>query len=174
MILIAGVGYSDLTDLSFGPKLVERLRGLEWSEDVKIEDFSFGPIAILEWFEESPGKKFDRAIFAGAMERGRTPGTLVAYDWEHRPLDPEDVQARISEAVTGVISLENLLVVAQHFRLLPDRTSVIELEPVELEWGTEMSAVGEERLSQAADWVRGQVRSARGTANGRVKELTSK
>ena len=175
MILVAGVGYWDLSDLSFGPKLVERLRSMEWPAEVRIEDFSYGPISILEWFEERPGKKFDRAIFAGAMERGREPGTLMAYDWAPGPLDPEDVQARVSEAVTGVISLENLLIIAQHFDLLSARTSVIELEPVVLEWGEELSPVGEERREQAVRWIRHEVGSgSRARANGRSKEMSSK
>ncbi len=176
MILIAGVGYQYLGDLSFGPKLVERLQGMDdWPEEVRIEDFGYGPIAILDWFEESPGKKFERAILAGAVERGRTPGTLAIYPWLPGPLDPDLVQGRVSEALTGVISLENLLIVAQHFGALPAETSVVELEPVEKEWGTELSTKGEERLEEAIEWIRREVDSgARPSGNGRHKEVRNR
>ena len=174
MILVAGVGYQHLSDLSFGPKLVEQLQGMDWPEEVRIEDFGYGPIAILEWFEESPGKKFERAILVGAVERGRTPGTLVTYAWLETSPDPDLVQERVSEALTGVISLENLLIVAQHFGALPAETSVVELEPVEKEWGTELSPLGEERLEEAVGWIRREVYSGvRPTGNGR-KEVRNR
>ncbi len=174
MILVAGVGYSDLSDLSFGPKLIERLREMEWPADVLIDDFSSAPMPNLEWFEESPGQTFERAILAGAMERGRAPGTLTTYDWRPGPLDPEDVQARVAEAVTGVISLDNLLIIAQHFELLARHTSVVELEPVVLEWGEEMSPLGAERLTQAVRWIQREVSSDRVPGNGRSREMSSK
>ncbi|MDP9351433.1 MAG: hypothetical protein M3P51_07835 [Chloroflexota bacterium] len=174
MILVAGVGYSDLSDLSFGPVLIERLREMEWPAEVRIEDFSYAPIPNLEWFEESPGKKFDRAILAGAVERGHEPGTLTVYDWSADPLDPGDVQDRVAEAVTGVISLENLLIVAQHFDLLSPRTSVIELEPLYTEWGQNLSPLGDERLEQVVRWIQREVRAGEARANGRSKEMSSK
>ncbi len=176
MILVAGVGYHHLSDLSFGPKLVERLRDMTWPDEVWIEDFSYGPIAILHWFEESPGKKFERAIFAGAVERGREPGTLATYDWFFAsPPDPDVVQERVSEALTGVINLENLLIIAQHFGALPPETSVVELEPVEREWGLELSPLCEERLEQAAEWIHREVHSGAGPpGNGRHKEVRNR
>ncbi len=168
MLLIAGVGYQFLGDLSFGPKLVERLQGMTWPEEVRVEDFGYGPLAILDWFEESPGKTFERAILAGAVERGREPGTLATYSWLPDTPDPDLVQGCVLEAGAGVISLENLLIVAQHFGALPADTSVVELEPVEKEWNTELSALGEERLEQAVEWIKCEVHSGvRHSGNGR-------
>ena len=168
MVLIAGVGYQYLGDLSFGPKLVERLQGMTWPEEIRIEDFGYGPLAILDWFEESPGKTFERAILAGAVERGREPGTLTTYSWISGTLDPDLVQERILEAGAGVISLQNLLIVAQHFGVLPADTLVVELEPVEKEWSEELSALGEQRLEQAVEWIHREVHSeARHSGNGR-------
>jgi hydrogenase maturation protease len=175
--LVAGVGYAHLRDLSFGSVLVERLQRMAWPEDVRIEDFGYGPIAILHWFEEIPGRRFERAIFVGAMERDRVPGTLVTYDWIPRPLDPDNVQARIAEAVTGVISLENLLIIAQHFDLLPRRTTVIEIEPPDKEFGLGLSPLGEERLTEVIAWLRHEVDiTATGghTGNGTHKEVSAR
>jgi hypothetical protein len=51
----------------------------------------------------------------------------------------EEVQARVAEAVTGVIVLENLLVVAQQFGALPAEVFVIEIRPEVSEFGLEPS-----------------------------------
>lgn len=158
MILVAGVGYSHLSDLSFGPLLIERLEEMSWPESVHIEDFSYGPIGVLMRLEDDP-VQYSRAIFAGAVERDRAPGTLNIYTWEGGPDDPEQVQARIAEAVTGVIGLENLLVIMDHFQVLPARTTVIELEPVEQEWGMDMTPLGRQRLEEAVAWIRADVSS---------------
>jgi hydrogenase maturation protease len=158
VILVAGVGYSHLSDLSFGPLLVERLQELSWPDGVRIEDFSYGPIGVLMRLEDEPFR-YSRAVFAGAMERDRVPGTLNIYSWEGGPADPEQVQARIAEAVTGVISLENLLIIMDHFGALPASTSVIELEPVEREWGMDMSPLGRQRIEEALDWIQADVSS---------------
>ncbi len=171
MILVAGVGYQHLSDLSFGSVLAERMKAMEWPEDVWVEDFGWGPISILHWFEESPGKKFERAIFAGAIERGREPGNLYTYAWLADKPDPEVVQERISEALTGVISLENLLIIAHHFEALPADTTVIELEPVEQEWGSEMSEVGQQRLTEAIAWIRSEVHAKPHTNGNDRKEV---
>jgi len=172
VLLIAGVGYSHLRDLSFGTELVERLQLMTWPENVRIEDFGYGPIAILHWFEETPGERFARAIFIGAMERDREPGTLVTYEWLSHPLDPDDVQARVVESVTGVINLESLLVIAQHFDVLPRRTTVIEIEPPDKEFGLGLSPIGEERMAEVIAWIQREV-DAMGeqTGNGYHKEV---
>ncbi len=174
MILVAGVGYQHLSDLSFGSVLIERMQEMEWPEDVQIEDFGWGPISILHWFEESPGTKFDRAIFAGAVERSREPGNLYTYAWLADRPDPEVVQERISEALTGVISLENLLIIAHHFDALPSDTTVIELEPVEQDWGSDLSETGQRRLTETIKWIRAEVQpGTRPTGNGR-KEVRNR
>jgi len=172
VILLAGVGYSHLSDLSFGPLLVERLQELSWPEDVHIEDFSYGPIGVLMRLEDEP-VQYNRAIFAGAMERDRAPGTLNIYTWEGGPADPEQVQARIAEAVTGVISLENLLIIMDHFKALPASTTVIELEPVEQQWGMDMTALGRQKLEEAVAWIRADVRSrSEVSSNGAARMST--
>ncbi len=161
MILIAGVGYQYLGDLSFGPKLVERLQGMDVAGGGQGgEDFGYGPLAILDWFEESPGKRFERAILAGAVERGRKPGTLTTYGWIAGTPDPNLVQQCVLEAGAGVISLENLLVVAQHFGALPADTSVVELEPSEkVEHGAERFGRGAAGAGRGVDPTRGLFRS---------------
>jgi hydrogenase maturation protease len=156
MILLAGVGYLHLSDLSFGPHLVERLAGWRLPPWVQLEDLSYGPIAVVQWFQDAPGR-FERAIFMGAIERGRPPGTLTRYAWDTPPRPVEEVQERVAEAVTGVISIENLLIIASYFGVLPARTVVIELEPLRLDWGLDMSATGYAQVEEALAWIDGEL-----------------
>lgn len=167
MILLAGVGYSDLRDLSFGPRLVDRMRRETWPPGVEVQDLSYGPLAVVQWLQDEPGR-FSRVIVAGAVERGRTPGTLAPYAWVPRELTPDAVQERVAEAVTGVIGLENLLIIGQWFGVLPADTWVIELEPVETDWGSDPSATGAARMDEAMAWIRETLHTdASGGRNGR-------
>ena len=55
----------------------------------------------------------------------------------------EEIQRAVTEAVTGVIALDNTLVVARHFGALPDEVVVVEVEPGVQEFGDTFSdAVG--------------------------------
>jgi hydrogenase maturation protease len=132
--LIAGVGYQNLRDLSIGPVIVPRLKELEWSPNVEIDDWSFGPIAVVQRLQDRPGF-YDRIIFISAVERGRAPGGVYAYRWHGKLPDADEIQARIGEAVTGVISLDNLLIITTHFQVLPREVFVVEVEPLDTNWG---------------------------------------
>ena len=157
MILIAGVGYSHLTDLSFGPHLIESLQRREWPEDVVLEDLSYGPIAVLQWFQERR-ERFDHAIFVGAMQRENgIPGELRTYRWDAGSWTEQDVQERVAEAVTGIVSLENLLMILDYFGELPDQPVVIEFEPIVVEWGLDLSPAGRERLQEVGEVIAREV-----------------
>lgn len=153
--LIAGVGYRNLRDLSFGPALIDAVEGLAWPSDVMIEDLSYGPVAVYQWFLEHRDR-FCRAIFISAAARGRVPGRLYQYGWRGSSEDEEAVQARVAEALTGVISLDNLLVICEHFGVLPGEVKVIEVEPRDEGWGPGLS----DDVAACLDEAIGQLRAA--------------
>ncbi|MBI2323214.1 MAG: hypothetical protein HYU88_14245 [Chloroflexi bacterium] len=136
-ILIAGVGYGNLRDLSLGPLLVERLRRRAWPEGVVVEDLSFGAVAALHWLQAHA--PFDAAVFLAGVPRGRPPGSIHRYEWAPEPVATAELHARVAEGVTGVIDLEALLAVAGAFAALPRRVLVIEVEPRDREWGPALS-----------------------------------
>jgi hypothetical protein len=75
--------------------------------------------------------------------------------------------------VTGVISLENLLIIMDHFKALPASTTVIELEPVEQGWGMDMTALGRQKLEEAVAWIQADVQSrSRVSSNGAARTST--
>jgi hydrogenase maturation protease len=154
-VLVAGVGYSCLTDLSVGPTLVERLRAQRWPDSVVIEDLSYGPIDVLFRLQASP--PFRAGIFATAVSRGRAPGNLHRQRWTAPSLPPDALQARVAEAVSGVISLDNLLCILAHFGALPSEVLVLEVEPLLETWGTEFSAPVLAALAAAERAVRTEV-----------------
>ena len=132
-MLIAGVGYRNLRDMSLGPVLTDRLSQDAWPQGVEVEDLSYGPIGVMHHLDERG--PYARIIFVAGVRRDRQPGGLYCYRWEHQLPDPEEVQARVAEAVTGVISLDNLLIIATYFGKLPRDVMVIEVEAAEASWG---------------------------------------
>jgi hydrogenase maturation protease len=140
--LIAGVGYSNLSDLSVGPILAALLRREQWPAHVEIDDLSYGPIAVVHRLAEA-APPYDRLVLVGAADRGHRGAEVRCYCWDGVLPDADEIQARVSEAVTGVIDLDNLLVVTGHFGALPAEVFVVEVQPVATEFGMEPSlAVG--------------------------------
>lgn len=138
-VLIAGVGHPNLKDLSFGQVFLPHLEKQSWAKDFDLENLSFGAIAVLQWFQDHPGK-YDRVIFVSAAEREqRMAGTLDVYMWDFAPLDEEAVQESVAESVTGIISLDNLMRILQFFKVLPPEVFILDLEPINSEIGFECS-----------------------------------
>ena len=140
-VLIAGVGYRNLRDHSAGNAVIDRLERSAWPDDVTVEDLSYNPIAVVQRLDDEPvGARFDRAIVVGTAERnGRAPGTVTAYRWNGALPAADEIHRAVTEAVTGVIALDNTLVIARHFGALPPDVVVIEVEPVDHEFGDEVS-----------------------------------
>jgi len=131
-VLVGGVGYCNLRDESVGPHLADLLSA-EAANGIEVEDLSYGPVAVSHTLCERP--PYDRLVLVGAVRRGRPPGTIASYRWSGVLPPPEEIQERVAEAVTGVISLDNLLVVCGMLGGLPDDVRVIEVEPGAEGWG---------------------------------------
>jgi len=153
MVLVSGIGYSNMSDMSFGRILLGELEKIDWSENVHVEDLNFGPIMIYQWLEEFP-VKFDKAVLVSAAKRGREPGTLEVYRWQDPQPSEDEIQASIGEAVTGVLSLENLLIVCGHFGVFPEDVTIVEIEPQNDEYGLEFSPVVAAKVSEAIELVK--------------------
>jgi len=137
-VFIGAVGYSYLRDLSVGLKILEELKCLEWPAGVEIDDLSpGGPIAAVHRFRDVP--LYDRVILVGAVGRGRQPGQMHCYRWDGQLPDHEEIQGRVGEGVTGVISLDNLLIVGGYFAIWPHDVVVVEVEPLDDDWGADFS-----------------------------------
>lgn len=136
--LVGGVGYFNLCDFSIGPALSAALEAETWPVGIVVEDLSYGPVIVCHRLgEERP--PFERWVLGGAVRRGRPPGTITAYRWDRVLPDVEQVQARVSEAVAGVIDMENLVIVAAALGAAPPETCIVEVEPLIEEFGDTLS-----------------------------------
>lgn len=151
--LIGGVGYSYLRDGSLGPVVAGQLAREPWPGDVVVEDLSYSPIAVMQRLQDVD-PPFERLVLVGAVRRGRVPGAVTVYRWAGPLPDATEIQARVAEAVTGVISLDNLLVVTAFFDALPAEVLVVEVEPEDEGWGEGFSPAVEKARSAALAAVR--------------------
>lgn len=152
-VMIAGVGYTNLRDISLGPVLVPRLQQLEWPSGVEVEDWSFGPIMVVHRLQDCPGR-YNRIVLFSAVSRGRDPGDVLCYRWTGALPDDDTVQGCVAEAVTGIISLDNLLIIAERLGALPRDVVVVEVEPADCNWGPGFSAPVESALEQVINSLR--------------------
>ena len=138
--LVGAIGYRQLRDHSAPFAMLERLEAEDLGSDVIVEDVSYNPVALMQWLQGEAKGLFDRAILIAAVERpGRLPGCVDAYRWDGVLPSNELIQQAVADAVTGIISLDNTLVVAGYFKALPRQVAVVEIEPLEHEFGTELS-----------------------------------
>lgn len=119
--------YGFVRGYPLGPELMERLRALPWPQDVDIREMNWGPVAIVQDFQASTHKPA-RVVLVGALDRGLAPGTVSVRRWAGGAIDAAAVQRRMFEAVTGVISLDNLFVIGAHFGIWPTETFSVELQ----------------------------------------------
>lgn len=153
--LVGAVGYRNLRDWSAAFAVLEApaLQGLD--RNVVLEDTSYNPIAVVQWLQGlSEGERFDRAIFVSSLNRGRPPGTVTAYRWDGGMPPDDQVQQSVTEAVTGIIALENTVVIGRYFKVLPSEIVLIEIEPRDQEFGPELSPPVRRAVGPAGALVR--------------------
>jgi hydrogenase maturation protease len=149
-VLVGGIGYRNLRDYSIGLFVIECLAERAGA-GIEIEDVSYHPVGLSQNLQDR--QRYDRVVLVSAASRGREPGTVSAYRWSGELPGSDEIQERISEAVTGVISLDNTLVVCGELGGFPDDVQVVEVEPVEEGWGDELSPALKERLSEIVEKV---------------------
>lgn len=128
-VLLGTVGYQLLGNHSIGPNLLPQLQAINWPDGVVVDEMNWGPIAVIQYLEslETP---FDRVVFLIAIERAhREIGEISLYQWKGGLPDDKQIQACVGDAATGVISVENLLVIGEHFKVWPKEVYLIDVEP---------------------------------------------
>jgi hydrogenase maturation protease len=149
-VLVGGVGYRHLRDLSVGPWVADTLAS-EARNGVEVEDISYHPVGLSQNLQDRP--PYDRVVLVGSIARGREPGAVESYRWDGQLPERDAIQERVSEAVTGVISLENTLIVCGALGGLPDDVRVVEVEPEDQGWGDGFSRTIEATLPKVVEAV---------------------
>ncbi len=140
--VIGGVGYRNLRDHSLGIVMSDELEALADPPWLLVEDLCYGPVAVAQWFQdEARDVPITRAVFITAIARddGRPSGMISAYRWNRALPAADDIQRCVVEAVTGVILLDNTLIVVEWMKALPRDVIVIEVEPLAHAFGDAMS-----------------------------------
>lgn len=127
--LIGTVGYHVLGNHSMPPTLFSHLQKLDLPAYVKVDELNWGPVAVVQMFQaEDP--PFERVVILCAIERKRRKiGDIDIFKWIGGLPDEEQIQACVGDAATGVISVENLLVIGEYFKVWKDEVYLVDVEP---------------------------------------------
>ena len=149
--LIGIVGYTPVLEaFPLGPRLVDDLRRL-LPEDgsVAIENMSWGPIHVVQRFQDQAVKP-ERLVLVGGSSVSTEPGRVRAFRWMGGELPDQAVQERIYEAVTGIVDIENTLVIGEHFDIWPVECFVVEADIPGNVFGSMVMADNEKRGDDAS------------------------
>jgi hydrogenase maturation protease len=155
-VLLGGVGYWWQRDASFGLVACDHLSELEWPDGIDIRQLDYGALYVTQDLADAH-PPYDRLVLLAGVSRGRPAGQLYRRRWSASMPGPEEIQERVREAGAGVIDIDHLLVIAQHFGALPPEVVILEMEPVDSTGGEGLSPEAQQLLSQVADLVRQEV-----------------
>lgn len=155
-VLIGGVGYTNLHDMSVGPALVDRLRALSLPENVEVDDLNH----LVATYQRLSQERYDKLIFVGAMKRGREPGVIDIYGYgDERVLpDEQEIRERVAEGVGGTIDLDSVLIVCKYYGVLPPEVFVVDIEPEDDTWGEGFTPKVAEAFEKIIDIVLDEAR----------------
>ncbi len=173
-VIVGGVGYPDLCDYSIGIDVQERLSTWNAPPNVSVEDLSYNPIAVIQRLNDEPSEScFNRMVIVSAVKRGnRAAGTVSCYRWDGILPSDEEIQDAVTDAVTGIIALENTLVITRYFNALPAETIVVEVEPEAHEFGAALSAPVRSVFEQVCELVKTMATDDAAVAQRPVQALT--
>ena len=149
-VLVCGVGYRFLRDNALGVYVTDIL-GSQATNGVEFEDLGYHPVGFTQNLEERPD--YDRIVFVAAVNRGREPGTITTYRYDHVLPPEQEINERVADSVTGSISLDNLIVVSEAFKALPEDVWVVEIQPDDENWGDGFSEVIDAKLPEVLETV---------------------
>ena len=159
-ILVGGVAELWQGDLDLGRRAVETLAAEELGPDVVVEELSYGAVAVAQRLEDLRPRAL---VLVGAAERGRPPGSVERRQ-PRTALPPAEAQLAVGDAVTGYVSIDLLVQVAQALGALPADTVAIEVEPASVEPSELLTREAEAGLAEALELVRREVRARRAPA----------
>jgi len=163
VILVAGVAELFQGDLDLGRRAVERLAAKGLGDGVVVEELSYGGVAVAQRLEDLQPEVL---VLIAGHARGRVPGSVERREIGPPELTPAELQLAVGDAVTGYVTINLLVEVAQAFGVLPGRTVCFEVEPASVEPSEELTATAEAGLEEALGLVRAEVAALRKSLAG--------
>lgn len=102
--------------------------GLRDRQDVGVENMTWSPIHVVQRFQDEGACRPARLILVGASAVCSRPGRVRAFRWMGGQLPDLVMQERIYEAVTGIVDLENTLIIGTHFGIWPEELFCVEID----------------------------------------------
>ena len=134
--LVGGVSELYQGDLDVGRRVVLALEERDLGHEVAVEDLHYGAVAVAQRLDELRPACL---VLVGAVPRDRAPGSIHRRRVVATRRSPEDVQAAVSDAVTGYVDIDLIVEVAEGFGALPPRTVTVEIEPVQTDPSDQLS-----------------------------------
>jgi hydrogenase maturation protease len=157
VVLIGGVGQLYQSDLDVGRHVAERLGAEDLGPGIAVEDMYYGAVEVSHLLHDL---RPDALVLVGAEERGREPGSIERRRIARRMRLDEEAQGSVADAVTGYVSIDLVIGVAEAFDLMPARVVTIEIEPALTEPGETLSTTVEAAVPELIERVRGEARRA--------------
>ena len=128
--LIGIVGYSAILDCyPLGPGLMTGLEAaLADAGNITVENFTWSPVHIVQRFENHEMPRPDRLVLIGLSAVSQSPGQVKACQWRGGAASEQKVQERVYEAVTGIVDLENTLMIGEYFKAWPSECFTVEAD----------------------------------------------
>ncbi len=128
-VLIGIVGFSPvIDDFPLGPKLMDGLNARLAGREVAVENMTWSPIHLVQRFQDEGVVRPRRMVLVGAAAVSSKPGRVRTYRWTGGAVPAAAMQERIYEAVTGVVDLENTLIIGSHFTAWPSEVFGVEVD----------------------------------------------
>lgn len=129
-VIVGIVGYSAVVEsYPLGPKLLQEIEAIFGDDpDVIVENFTWSPVHIVQRLQGGEMERPDRIILVGLAADTIKPGTVSAHRWLGGSQPEASVQERIYEAVTGIVDLENTLMIGSYFRTWPKECLTVEVD----------------------------------------------
>lgn len=129
-VMVGIVGYSAVVEsYPLGPKLLEELEEIFGDDpNVLLENFTWSPVHIVQRLQGGEMTRPDRIVLVGLAAGSIKPGTVAVHRWIGGTQPEVKVQERIYEAVTGIVDLENTLMIGSYFKVWPDECLTVEAD----------------------------------------------
>lgn len=151
-ILVAGVGNVLRGDDGFGVEVAHRLEALDLPTEVKVVETGIGGVHLVQ--EIIAG--FDALIVIDAVDRGRSPGTVMVIEPEVADVEDIPVMERYDYlADMHYTKPDKALMLAKALGILPGRFLMIGCQPEDTErYGKGLSEAVAKGVDVAVDEVR--------------------
>ena len=129
-VLVGVIGLPWLSDLDLTMTLAPSVAGLADPESLLVEDLSFPAHRVLDRLLEIEPSRV--VLIVARSSFIDPPGTLRRRVLDLTPPPDEEVHQRLVESVTlGIVDVDHILAVARYWKGLPERTVIIEVEPLD-------------------------------------------